>query len=189
MEQPPLGRRIAVVGVCGSGKSFVACALARRLGIDYVSNDAIIWGPQWTPTPAELRLERFTHALAGDAWTFDGNLGSLRTPEHRHILGRADTLVWLDLPRFTTLRRLLGRTVRRAWTCEELWHGNRETWRRSFLSRESILLWGLRTYARRRRQYGELFADPALGSMARIRLGSAREVDRWLAGVGAPDRA
>src|SRR3546814_4713935 len=38
----------------------------------------------------------------------------------------ADTIVWLDLPRPLIMRRVAGRTLRRAITREELWNGNRE---------------------------------------------------------------
>src|SRR3546814_13594973 len=38
----------------------------------------------------------------------------------------ADTVVCLDLPRPLIMRRVAGRTLRRAITREELWNGNRE---------------------------------------------------------------
>lgn len=179
------GRRIAVVGPSGSGKTYVAKALATRLGIPYVSNDAIIWRPNWTPTPDQERLALHEEALAGDGWTFDGNFGSLSRPEDRHVLARIDTLVWLDLPRWRVFGQLLWRTVRRAVTREDLWHGNRESFRLSFLSRDSILWWSMKTYRRRRHEYARLFAGPELAHLRRIRLRSRREIAAWLASVAA----
>lgn len=177
---PAPGRRIAIVGTSGSGKTTVAKALAARLGVPYVSNDELIWRPGWTPTPDGERLALHEAALAGDAWTFDGNFGSLSRPEDRHVLARIDTLVWLDLPRWQVFAQLLRRTVRRAVTREELWHGNRESFRLSFLSRDSILWWSMKSYRRRRREYRRLFTDPAFAHLRRIRLRSRREVEAWL---------
>src|SRR5690606_29290619 len=44
------GRRICVVGTSGSGKTYVARELARRLSLTYICNDAIIWRAGWQPT-------------------------------------------------------------------------------------------------------------------------------------------
>src|SRR4029077_5182886 len=77
-----------------------------------------------------------------DGWVVDGTyfgkLGSL-------VLDAADTIVWLDIPFGTAIRRVLWRTARRAIKREELWNGNRESLRLAF-SRESIVLWVLRTH-------------------------------------------
>lgn len=170
-----------MVGSSGSGKSFVARELARRLGIDYVCNDAIIWRANWTPTPREERPGLFDAALPADgAWTFDGNFGSMQNPEDAMVLARIDTLVWLDLPRWLAHGQLLARTVGRAWTREPLWHGNRESFRLSFASRDSILLWALRTHHRCRGFYQRLIVDPRAAHVTVVRLRSRREVNRWL---------
>jgi hypothetical protein len=50
----------------------------------------------------------------------------------------------------------LRRTFRRAVSREALWHGNRESFRRSLLSRDSILLWVITTFHRKRRKLGDL---------------------------------
>jgi adenylate kinase family enzyme len=169
----------------------VARALANRLGVPFVCNDLVIWGPDWTPTPTPLRLQGFDESTRGPGWTYDGNLGSLAVPEDRLILARADTLVWLDLPRRTVPWQLLQRTIQRVWTHEQLWHGNRESFRSQFLSRDSILWWAWRTYELRRRQYAAIVADPGWSHLVCVRLRSRRQIERWLAGLasapGDPD--
>lgn len=177
---PPPGTRICVIGTSGAGKTHVAEALAARLGLRYICNDAIIWGPDWTPTPPAERLARFAAATTDDGWTYDGNIGA--SPDDQLMLSRCDTLVWLDLPRREVWSQVLRRTLRRVITREPLWHGNIETWSMLF-SRDSILLWSLRTFARRCRAYRAMFADPALATRARIHLRSRREVDEWLAAL------
>lgn len=176
---PQPGRRIAVVGNSGSGKTYVAQALAERLGVPYICNDAIIHRANWRPPPRDERLREFQAAFAQPAWTFDGNFGSLKDPEDRLALERIDTLVWLDLPRWRAHSQLLVRTVRRAWTKQPLWHGNRESWRQSFASRESILLWALRAHGLRRRQYAALVADP---HAAHVRWSGCGRAARWIGG-------
>ena len=174
------GQRIVVVGCSGSGKTYVARELARRMGIPYICNDSIIWGPNWQPTLREVRLERFEEATAGPAWTYDGNIGSLKHPEHTLILERADTLVWLDLPLRQVLTQVMLRTLRRVLFRQRLWHGNVETFSASFLSRESIIWWAIRTYRHRKRQYSALMTNERSAHLVRIRLASRREVDRFL---------
>ncbi len=189
-DSPP-SRRVMVVGTSGCGKSHVAAALAERLGVPYISNDAIIWGPDWTPTPRLLRYDRFDAATRGPAWTFDGNVGSLDDPEDHLILARADTLVWLDLPRRSVWWQVIRRTISRCLLRRELWHGNRETLRGAFFSRDSIIWWSIRTFSKRRRQYAAIFADPQFVHLTKIRLTSRRQVNRWLkmaAPVGAAER-
>lgn len=175
------GRRIAVLGTSGCGKTYVAKRLAEILGVPYVCSDAILWGPNWIQKPPHDQLSGYDEATRGSAWTFDGNLGNATKAENALVLARVDTLVWLDLPFWRVFTQLLARTVRRAWTREELWHGNRESWRVSFLSRDSILLWAIRTYRPNRRRYAEHFVDPAYASLKKVRFTRRRDIEAWLA--------
>ena len=175
------GKRIAVLGTSGAGKTAVAQRLSDVLDLTYICSDAIYWGPDWTENPPDQRLAEYDKATLAEAWTFDGNVDGLSDDKGTLILQRADTLVWLDLPRHQVFMQVLRRTIRRVWTKKPMWHNNRESWRLSFFSRDSILLWSMQTFARRRRQYATLFADPRYAHLIRIRLSSRQEVDRWLA--------
>lgn len=174
------GRRIAVVGTCGCGKTFTARRLSEILDVPYVSSDEILWGPDWKWKAPEDQIAGYDRATRGEAWTFDGNLGNVTKAENAMVMGRIDTLVWLDLPFWRVISQLLARTVRRAWTREELWHGNRESWRVSFLSRESILLWAVRTFRSNRRRYAEHFGRPDNGRLIKIRFTRRRDLNAWL---------
>ena len=175
-----LGQRICVVGTSGCGKTFVAEALADRLGISYVCNDAIIWRANWQPTPVEERVTEMRDATAPEAWTFDGNLGA--SAEDQVALQRCDTILWLDLPRWRVHSQVLLRTVKRVISKEPMWHNDVETWRMLF-SKDSIVWWSIKTFRKRQRGYRILFANPELANKTRIRLTSRRQVNRWLAGV------
>lgn len=173
------GERIAVVGPSGCGKTTLAQALAVRLGYRYVCNDAIIHGSDWQPTPRDERVRRFAAAFDCPAWVIDGNCAG-DAIDNVYIRSQIDTLVWLNLPRWEVLPRLLRRTLYRAWTREPLWHGNRESFRLSFASRESILWWWLKTHGPVQAAYAAIFADPAQAHLVRIRLDSAAAANAWL---------
>ncbi len=179
------GRRIAVLGTSGCGKTFVAKRLAEVLEVTYICNDSIYWGPNWTESPLDQRLAEYDRSTRAQEWTFDGNVDGW-SDKGPVILQRADTLIWLDLPRLQVFSQVLGRSIRRAWTKEPMWHNNRESWRQSFFSRESILLWSMQTYTQRRKKYAALFADPTYSHLNRIRLVSRRQVDTWLASLDKP---
>jgi adenylate kinase family enzyme len=169
--------RIAVVGTSGSGKTTVARELARRHGVPHVELDSLFHGPGWAETPAEEFRRRVAAATDGDGWVVDGNydskLGDL-------VLGRADTVVWLDLPLRVALTRVTRRTVGRIRTGEELWNGNRESWRGGFLGWESMFVWTIRSHLRHRRARAERLARyPGLRV---VRLRSRPEVESYLSG-------
>jgi len=173
-------QRIAVVGTTGSGKTTLAYRLAKLLGVAHVELDALHWGPNWTPPPIPVFRERIAQALRGDRWVVDGNYSRVRDI----VWGRADTVVWLDYALPLIMGRLVWRTIRRIVTQEELWSGNRE-YLRAQLSRDSILLWALQTYRRRRREYPALFEMPEYAHLAVVRLRSPRATDDWLSGLTA----
>lgn len=177
------GRRISVVGTSGSGKTTTASQIARRLGIRHVELDALRWGPDWTPAPLEPFRACVAEALEGEAWVVDGNYSKVRDIVWR----RADTVVWLDYALPVVMWQLVRRTVRRSVCRKVLWGGNRESLRKAFLSRDSILLWALQTYGRRRREYPALLAQPEHAHLTAVRLRSPRETRDWLSALTGPD--
>ncbi|MBN1179738.1 MAG: adenylate kinase [Anaerolineae bacterium] len=179
-------RRIVVVGTTGSGKTTLAGQLARRIGCPHVELDALHWEPNWTEAPLERFRARTCEALSGACWVTDGNYSKVRDI----VWGRADTLVWLDYSLAVVFWRLFRRAVRRIATQEELWGGgNRETFRKQFLSRDSLFVWALKTYRRRKREYATLPVQPEYAHLRVIRLRSPRETAAWLAGWGEHDDA
>jgi adenylate kinase family enzyme len=67
-----VGRRIALVGTTGSGKTHLACDISERLSVPHVELDALHWEPDWKEAPAEIFCERVSLALQGDAWVMRG---------------------------------------------------------------------------------------------------------------------
>jgi adenylate kinase family enzyme len=176
--------RISVVGPSGSGKSTVAAALARRLQVRHVELDAIYHQPGWTPLPAEEFRSRLEPIVATDRWVVDGNYSMVNDL----VWGRADTVVWLDLPRPAVMRQLFARTAVRAISRRELWNGNREplTGMLRWQPERSILRWSWTTHDEVRQRYTDAIHDPSHAHLEFVRLRTRSEVTRWLAEVASP---
>lgn len=134
---------INVVGTSGSGKSTLARRLAHRLGLPWIELDRLYWRPNWQGTPDEAFFAAIAAATASPGWVLDGNYNRSRGVKWREV----DLVIWLDYGLWRTLRQAVWRAASRAWRQQELWPGtgNRESFRRSFCSRESIILWTLKT--------------------------------------------
>jgi adenylate kinase family enzyme len=118
--------------------------------------------------------------VAGERWVIDGNYSKVRDI----VWARADTVVWLDLPRRVVMRRLVWRTLRRVAGRAELWNGNREHWRNllTWDRQESVISWGWHSFGSNRARYAAAAADPANGHLLFVRLTSPRAVRRFLRG-------
>ena len=114
---------------------------------------------------------------AASAWVIDGNYSTVRDI----VWARADTVIFLDLPRRTVMRRVFGRTLRRVAGRVELWNGNRERWRNFFTldQEESVIVWAWQTHARNRARIAAAMADPAFAHLRFVRLTSPRAVRQF----------
>jgi adenylate kinase family enzyme len=176
------------VGSSGAGKSTLARALARRLAVPYVELDAFMHQPRWRQRPDDEFMEEVEKATSGPAWVVDGNYQ--RFVVEGPVWRRADTVVWLDLPRRTVMRQVIARTVRRAVTREELWNGNREPIS-NFVSLDpddNIILWSWVKYDEYVRRYLDAMADPRWNGISFVRLRSHAKARRWLDSIGPSER-
>jgi adenylate kinase family enzyme len=182
-------RRVSVVGNSGSGKTTVAIGIASALGVPHLELDAVFHQPNWEPLERELFRARVSQFVAGDGWVVDGNYSAVSDL----VWQRADTVVWMDLPRRQIMRQLAARTLRRMITRTELWNGNTESLRNLLRldPDESILLWAWTQHAKYVQRYGSAQHDPANRHLTFIRLRSRAEAARFLAGLaaGAPQSA
>lgn len=177
-----LGRRVVVYGPSGSGKTTVGRLLASRIGVPFVELDAIFHArPNWEDLTTHDFRREVSACLArhADGWVFDGNYGAVRDL----VLPHADSVVWLRLPFPVVYAQLLSRTLRRAWVRAELWNGNRETFRQAFLSRDSILLWGLTAWRPHHQAAKHALATMPHGPVYELR--SRRAVKVFLDTIGA----
>lgn len=157
----PPSPRIVVIGSSCAGKSTFARSLAQARGCAHIELDELFWSAGWQPKPAPEFRRLVAAAAGGDSWVADGNYSSARDL----LWPRATTVVWLDLGLPRVLWRGLRRSMGRALSGRPLWHGNRESLRRTFLSKDSLLLWIVSTYHRRRREFAQLREAQAFGHL------------------------
>lgn len=176
-------RRVVVLGVTGSGKTTAGARIARAISAHHVELDALYWGPNWTPSEPEDFRARIRQALAGhERWVTDGGYAT-HTVDITWVA--ADTIVWLDYPRWFTMWRLLRRTVGRLVRREELWAGNRESIRSQFMSKDSLFTWAWTTHRKYRVTYPEHFARPELAAVRVVRCSSPRALEEWMRALEA----
>ncbi|TWT74461.1 topology modulation protein [Posidoniimonas polymericola] len=177
MPSPPTQpRRIAVVGSTCSGKSTLARQLAAVIGGQRIELDALHWLPDWQEQPTDEFRESVRQQVAADCWVSDGNYSKARDL----VWGRATDVVWLDHSFPTVAARALCRTTRRVITREPLYADNRETFAKSFLSTDSILVWLARTFRQNRRQYAALMDSDEWPAVTFTRLHKQAEVHAFV---------
>jgi hypothetical protein len=103
------------------------------------------------------------------------------------VWARADTVVWLDLPRRLAMRRLIWRTLRRAVTRAELWNGNREPWDNFFRAdpEKSVIVWAWKHYHIYGSRYSSAPAAPGNEHLTFVRLTSSADIAQFLGRVSA----
>jgi adenylate kinase family enzyme len=171
---------VIVLGATGAGKSTLSGRLAELLAARHLELDGLRHGPNWTPRPRKEFDAGVAAVLALPRWVVDGNyIDDVSGTLWPH----ADTVVWLDLPLWLILPRIVRRTVRRIRKRTQLWGGNRERWS-ALVGPESLLTWAVRSHRRLRAELPGRLADLERDGVHVVRLTSAAAVDRWLRSVG-----
>jgi adenylate kinase family enzyme len=175
-------QRVAIVGSPGSGKSTLADLLSASTGLRRVELDALWHRPGWTNPPVPEFRRAVAEQLASGTWVVDGNYRMVQDIVH----GSADTIVWLDLPRWRVTMRVTRRSLWRVLTGKRLWAGNRERLGTLF-SRdpaENMVAWTWTQYPKYRALYSTLAHDGTWGHAAVWHLrttGDVRHLRRWVA--------
>ncbi|MDH5671839.1 MAG: (d)CMP kinase [Myxococcales bacterium] len=173
-------QRIAIIGSSGAGKSTLARELGRRLSLPHLELDSLFHQADWQPLAREQFETRIDDFVAGPGWVVDGNY--VNHGAGPRVWKRADTILWLDLPRATVMRQLIGRTLVRGMLGTELWNGNREQLR-SLLKRdpeENVVLWSFTQFHHIRERYALMARDGTWAGLSVYRLRSRREIEDFL---------
>jgi len=171
-------KRIVIIGTTGSGKTTLAKTLAAKLGLVHIDLDDFHWLPGWKERPREDFRRLLIEAARVEKWAVAGNY---KNQAMDITWPAADTLIWLDMPFWINFWRLLERTVRRAYTGEMICNGNTEPFFKQFYSKDSLLLWFLKTWPKNRKMYNEVFANPqSYPHLTLVRLRSYRQIREFL---------
>ena len=100
-------RKVLVIGPGGAGKSVFANRLGELLNIEVLHLDKFHWRPGWVELPKVEWLKTLKELLGRDSWIMDGNYSG--TLDIR--LEACDTVIFLDMPRWLCLWRVLKRAM------------------------------------------------------------------------------
>ena len=171
---------IVVIGVTGSGKSTLARKIAQRTGRVHIDLDDCHWSPGWIAADADEFKTRIAAAIAAaqpKQWVIAGNYSKARD----FVWAQTQTIVALDYPFPIAFWRIFKRCIMRIVTREKICNGNVETFRKTFMEKDSILLWFFTTFYKRRRALQALIDTPGEYAHIRvIRLKHPRETEQWL---------
>ena len=103
-------KKVLVIGSGGSGKTTFSKQLGDRTSLPVIHLDQLFWHPGWVKTPDAEWDRLIAELCARDAWIMDGNYGRTLAPR----VEAADTIIFLDLPRWVCTWRIVKRQIRYA---------------------------------------------------------------------------
>lgn len=174
--------KINVIGTSGSGKSTLAKQIATALSISCIEMDRLYWQANWQGTPDDEFQAKLAQALqASSDWVLDGNYNRTRPLKWRDV----DVVVWVDYGFTRTLWQAVTRAIKRAWHKHELWPGtgNKESFRRAFFSRESIIIWTMKTWRNNRMRYEADLQNPLYSHIRFVRITRREQVESLIASL------
>ncbi|WP_201746277.1 P-loop NTPase family protein [Veronia nyctiphanis] len=173
-------KKINVVGVSGSGKSFFSKELAEKLDASYLEMDAIFWKPNWEESKDDEFFANLSAAISIDSWVLDGNYNRTRSVKWKDV----DTVVWIDYSFPRTVFQAIKRALTRVMSRKEIWAGtgNKESLKKLF-SKHSIVLWTLKNYYKVRRRYEADLASSEYAHIRFVRIQNHRQAREFLASV------
>jgi adenylate kinase family enzyme len=173
-----LPKKINVVGTSGTGKSTFSQKLAQRLNYPYIEMDKVFWEPNWKQPTDETFFAKLKSALDQETWVLDGNYSRSVPIKWEKV----EMVIWLDYSFSRTLYQSVKRALKRSLTKEELWEGtgNRESFLKSFFSKESIILWMITTHKKVKLKYESALTNPKVAHIQCVRLRSPKEAEEFL---------
>ncbi|HDR2890817.1 TPA: adenylate kinase [Enterobacter asburiae] len=176
--------KINIIGTSGSGKSTLARRIAAELAIPYIEMDRLYWRPNWQGTEDDALWAKLENTLAAtEDWVLDGNYNRTRPVKWRNV----DLVVWVDYGFARILYQAVSRAFRRAWHKQELWPGtgNCESFRRSFFSRESIIIWTIKTWRSNRERYEADMRNPQYHHIRFVRITRRQDAETLISSLKA----
>lgn len=144
-----MDKRIVIIGTSCSGKSTLSKRISQNLNIPHYELDNYFWESNWTSIPEDKFIQIVGDFTNKNNWVICGNYSSVRDI----IWNKSTDIVWIDYPLYLIFYRAVRRSIIRAYTKEKICNGNVESFKKSFLTKDSIILWVLKTYYKRKKEY------------------------------------
>jgi adenylate kinase family enzyme len=108
MDKSKLGKRIMIIGSCGSGKTTLAIQLSKILKLPIIHLDKEYWKPGWVEPLKNEWEDKQNKLVLNDSWIIDGNYGGTFDIRFR----RANTVIFLDYNKYVCLYRIIKRWIK-----------------------------------------------------------------------------
>jgi adenylate kinase family enzyme len=168
--------RINVVGTSGSGKSTFSKLLAKKMDLPYVEMDALHWKANWKESTDEELFNKLKNALSSEEWVLDGNYSKTEHLKWKQV----QMVIFLDLPFYLVLYRIIKRSLVRGFKRQELWAGNKESILQVLFSKDSMILFTIKNFYKNRKRFLKLFNKPQNSQIKFISLKSKKEMNDFL---------
>lgn len=171
-------KKINIIGTSASGKSTFSELLATELDYPLIEMDRLFWKANWQESSDEEFFSELQQAMAGKTWVLDGNYSRTNFIKWPNV----DTVIWIDYSFGRTVFQAFKRAISRIVNKTELWgkKGNVETFRRTFCSKKSIILWTLTNYWSNKKRYENLFLDPNLSHINFIKITNPKMANTFI---------
>jgi adenylate kinase family enzyme len=168
--------RAQVMGVSCSGKSTAARKIADKTGAAFIDLDDLFWLPGWQESTLEdFRAKTIKAISAQPHFVIAGNYSKV----HDITLGVSDIIIWLNFPFYLVFYRAVTRTFKRLFDQQPVCNGNVENARQVF-SKNSIILWVLKSFRARRRKMPPLLKECEGQGKKVLIFTSPRALEAWL---------
>ena len=172
-------KRIVIIGTSCSGKTTLAKTIALKLNIKHIELDKLHWKPNWVERETDDFKSLVVEEIKEETWVTDGNYSVLRDV----LWSRSTTIIWLNYSFSKVLYRAITRSFRRSLTKEVIFSENTESFKRSFFSRESIIVWVIKTHRSKYKKYSEVLYNGSMSEKNIIELKSQSETNNYISSL------
>ena len=169
-------QRIVIIGTSCSGKTTLAKQLSTLLDCIHIELDELHWKPDWVERENDKFRALAAKEVEKDRWVVDGNYSVVRDI----VWERATTIIWLNYAFPVVLYRAISRSCKRSATQQVLFSDNRETFRQSFFSKDSIILWVIKTHHQKKKRYTDILYNGSFSEKCIIELNNQSQADAFL---------